>query len=321
MSRARRSENSGLIDLDALMREAAASAPELPVAPDESGPRAVVRDPAPAPTADDSLEAVVGDTKPSPPPPSPAATSPARAAASPDAKRPRTIARALAGLAAALAAGSIVGFVAFHATRGGGGANANAKASSPATASATSPAATTSPSATTTSPTSAALPAAATLDARDLPAAALPGAPAAATTPPARPTAARPQITERDLPPSAGERADLGGAIAHAVGPKDAPAEAALDVPRAGGAARQLRPSPGAVVGAIGAVLPAARACLGADDPVRAGEITFRSDGAVARVRLAGARPTDACVTAALSRARVEPFVEETFTTRVTVRP
>ena len=104
-----------------------------------------------------------------------------------------------------------------------------------------------------------------------------------------------------------------------AVGPRTddkATAEA-----NAGNGARQLRPSPGAVLGAISSVLPAARACLGPDDAVRSGSLVFRSDGSVARVDLRGSKSEDACVRTALSKARVEAFADDTFVTRVTVRP
>ena len=85
--------------------------------------------------------------------------------------------------------------------------------------------------------------------------------------------------------------------------------------------ARTLRPPPGAVIGALNAVLPAARGCLGPDDAIRVGTVTFRSDGVVAKVELANARESDECVKSAIARARVEPFADDSFTTRVTVRP
>lgn len=107
-----------------------------------------------------------------------------------------------------------------------------------------------------------------------------------------------------------------------AVGPR-ASAEIANVDPTSGGSARQLKPSPGAVVGAINSVLPEARACLlTADDPPRAATIVFRSDGTVARVDLpAPARLNDECIRTALSKARTMPFVEDTFAARATVRP
>jgi hypothetical protein len=68
-------------------------------------------------------------------------------------------------------------------------------------------------------------------------------------------------------------------------------------------------------------VLPSARECLGPDDAIRVGMVTFRSDGSVAKVELNGKRDSDDCIRGAVARAHVEPFADETFTTRVTVRP
>ena len=106
-----------------------------------------------------------------------------------------------------------------------------------------------------------------------------------------------------------------------AVGPRSSADIAVADSTR-GGAARQLKPSPGAVLGAISSVLPAARACLGEDDAVRSATIVFKSDGTVARVELAGsAHAADDCIRSALSKARTMPFVDDTFAARATVRP
>jgi hypothetical protein len=113
---------------------------------------------------------------------------------------------------------------------------------------------------------------------------------------------------------------DLGDAMRGAVGPRDRAAANATE--GAGGSnASQVRPSPGAVVGALGSVLPAARACLSADDTVRSGLVVFKSDGTVARVEIKGGKPEDECVRSALAKAKVAPFVDESFSTRVTVRP
>lgn len=121
------------------------------------------------------------------------------------------------------------------------------------------------------------------------------------------------------LQAKASERHDLGEAMRGAVGDHDAPTRPTEPGPTA--AAAQLHPSQGALVGAIGAVLPSARACLGPDDPARTGLVVFRSDGAVARVDLGGGTTEDECVRKALAKAKVAPFVEESFSTRVTVRP
>ncbi len=137
---------------------------------------------------------------------------------------------------------------------------------------------------------------------------------------PAKPEAA-PQIAEKDLAPAApSDPSDLGAAMQSAVGSR---AEAHAEEAKGGGDpnARQLRPSPGAVIGAMNAVLPAARACLGPDGAMRSGTLVFKSDGTVANVALKGAKSEDECVRGALAKARVQPFSDTSFTTGFTVRP
>ena len=85
-----------------------------------------------------------------------------------------------------------------------------------------------------------------------------------------------------------------------------------------------LKPSQGAIQGSLGAALPSARGCLGPDDPISHATITFKSDGTVQSVGLSGGaagKPAEACIRAALSRARVTPFAQPTFTATTTVRP
>ncbi len=85
-----------------------------------------------------------------------------------------------------------------------------------------------------------------------------------------------------------------------------------------------LKPSLGAIQGALGAAMPAARACLGPDDPISHATITFKADGSVQSVSISGGaagKPAEACVRSALSRARVPPFVQPTYTVPATVRP
>jgi len=84
------------------------------------------------------------------------------------------------------------------------------------------------------------------------------------------------------------------------------------------------KPSQGAVSGAIGAVMPAARACLEAEDPVSHATIVFRSDGSVKSVSIDGGiagKPQEACVRAALIRAHVPPFAQPDFMGFATIRP
>ncbi|HEY3820794.1 MAG TPA: hypothetical protein VGL81_26705 [Polyangiaceae bacterium] len=85
-----------------------------------------------------------------------------------------------------------------------------------------------------------------------------------------------------------------------------------------------LKPSQGAIQGSLGAALPSARACLGPDDPISHATITFKSDGSVQSVGVSGGaagKPAEACIRTALTRARVAPFAQPTFTATATVRP
>ena len=50
------------------------------------------------------------------------------------------------------------------------------------------------------------------------------------------------------------------------------------------------RPSQGQVAGAIGSVMPGAKACLGGDDPMSRATVTFQSDGTVKSVSVSGLR-------------------------------
>jgi hypothetical protein len=81
------------------------------------------------------------------------------------------------------------------------------------------------------------------------------------------------------------------------------------------------RPALGAVMSALRGVLPEARECLQSSSAVRNGRIVFASDGSVVQVQLIGTAPEDECVRSALAKAKVPAFVEETFSTPVTVRP
>jgi hypothetical protein len=144
----------------------------------------------------------------------------------------------------------------------------------------------------------------------------------ASATPPPALTAAAPTaklVAIAEEPQAA--TGDLGGAMREAVGPRPS-ADVAVAEPTAGGPAKQLKPSPGAVVGTINTVMPAARLCLGDSEVVRNATIVFRSDGTVARVDIAGTpNVADECIRDALAKARTMPFVEDTFAARATVRP
>ena len=83
------------------------------------------------------------------------------------------------------------------------------------------------------------------------------------------------------------------------------------------------KPSQGALTGALGAVLPGARACLGPDDPVSRATVVFSSNGSVQSVAVSGGaagKPSEGCIKSALGKAKLQPFAESTYTTTVTVR-
>lgn len=371
----RRNENSGLIDLDALLREA--SSPDLSAAaataapPQKAAPPAQEARPAkanakqkakaapvskpppevaPAPASArersdsaGSLDGISTPTSPSPTSsaavaialverPSGAADSEAPPSASPSSlqaqapapAKPRSRRRTLAVLAG-VAAVACVAVVSYRASHRGSASVGAAPIASIAAAATPAP-----PPATAPSPVGPAEPAAPELDPTDLPAANS-DAKVAAAHPAHRPAhgaappapsgePAQAKVSDVVLPDGPGDDShDLGDAMRGAVGTRATTDTAPTT--KASNNARTLRPSPGAVVGAINGVLPAARSCLAPDDPVRTASITFRSDGSVAKVDIAGARPADGCVRSSLMNARIEPFADDTFVTRVTVRP
>jgi hypothetical protein len=84
------------------------------------------------------------------------------------------------------------------------------------------------------------------------------------------------------------------------------------------------KPAAGAIMGALGTVMPAARYCLGPDDPVSRATITFKSDGTVENVVIAGdaaGQPAESCIKARLMEAKIPPFSSPRFTWTVPVRP
>jgi Meckel syndrome type 1 protein len=153
-----------------------------------------------------------------------------------------------------------------------------------------------------------------------------PVAVAAATKPATKEESAK--LSAKDLPTTpAGPGGDLGAAMGKAVGADGKPVDA---TPAAGSTGPQFaagtvpqKPSQGAVTGAIGAVLPGARACLGPDDPVSRATITFTSSGTVQSVNVSGGaagKPAEGCIKAALGKAKVAPFAEATYTAPITIR-
>ncbi|HVH41706.1 MAG TPA: hypothetical protein VM925_05165 [Labilithrix sp.] len=132
------------------------------------------------------------------------------------------------------------------------------------------------------------------------------------------------KVVEKDLGAApSGPAGDLGKAMEQEVGPgkKLEPAAVVLG----GGATGNVpqKPSQGAVTGALGAVLPGARACLGPDDPISKASVVFASAGTVQSVTVSGAaagKPAEACIKSALMKAKLQPFAEPTYSANITVR-
>jgi len=137
-----------------------------------------------------------------------------------------------------------------------------------------------------------------------------------------------PKLSQKDLPTApTGPGGDLGKAMGAAVGedgkPIQATPAAGTNGPQFAAGSVPQKPSQGAVTGAIGAVLPGARACLGPDDAVSRASITFTSGGSVQNVSVSGGaagKPSEGCIKAALGKAKLAPFAEATYTANITVR-
>jgi len=136
------------------------------------------------------------------------------------------------------------------------------------------------------------------------------------------------KISEKDIPTTpTGPAGDLGNAMRGAVGADGkpttpTPASDNTGPQFAAGTVPQ-RPSQGAVTGALGAVLPGARTCLGPDDPISRATITFASAGNVTGVNVSGGaagKPAEACIKSALQKAKIAPFMESSYTANVTIR-
>lgn len=154
------------------------------------------------------------------------------------------------------------------------------------------------------------------------------GAPAVtpkeAPAPAASPADAPVALTEKDLAPAAAGPTDLGAAIKKEVG-EDAPKTPAAATAGGSNVTGNVptKPSQGAITGAIGAVLPGARACLGPDDPISRATLVFSSEGTVQSVKVTGGaagKPAEACIKGALMKARVTPFAEPSYSANITVR-
>ena len=132
------------------------------------------------------------------------------------------------------------------------------------------------------------------------------------------------KVTAADLPPS-GPAGDMDNAMRQAAGPAGGAASpgGGKSEPHFAPGSVPQKPSPGAITGALGAVLGTARACVGADDPISRATITFASAGNVTSVSVSGGaagKPAEACIKAALMKAHVSPFAEASYSTPVTIR-
>ncbi len=100
-------------------------------------------------------------------------------------------------------------------------------------------------------------------------------------------------------------------------------APATPDAPQVAPGSVPLKPSVGAIHGALGAAMPGARACVDPDDAISHAMVTFQSDGSVQNVTVSGGaagKPAEACIRAALMKARVPPFASPTFSAPATIR-
>jgi hypothetical protein len=80
-----------------------------------------------------------------------------------------------------------------------------------------------------------------------------------------------------------------------------------------------LTPSAGAISSALNGVRGSAQQCLAGQTAPVSASVTFAADGHVLRVSASG--PAAACIQAALSKARIQPFAKDSFTANTTIRP
>jgi hypothetical protein len=108
------------------------------------------------------------------------------------------------------------------------------------------------------------------------------------------------------------------------VGATDQPEEQPGAGPSGNPNAKQEKPSNAAVLGALGAVRGAVKACIADTDKPTRISVTFQSNGSVKSVVVSGGaagKPAEACVQAAVKKARVAPFAMDTFSTSFSVSP
>ena len=147
-------------------------------------------------------------------------------------------------------------------------------------------------------------------------------APAAAPEPPA----AAPAPAPAPAAPAAPAEGGLKGAMAKAAGPPMAGGEAvtAAAGPQSNGSNVPEVPSQGAIQGAIGAHMSAAKGCVRGDAPPSRVSLTFGSDGKVKSVSISGnaaGSPAEGCLKSAFSKSSVGPFSRASYPVSFTVRP
>jgi hypothetical protein len=124
---------------------------------------------------------------------------------------------------------------------------------------------------------------------------------------------------------AAGYAGNLGDAMREAAGPTNTngPTSGRSQTLGESLGATTQKPSLGALRSALAAVTPAARACLGPDDPISRATVKFKGSGEVASVTVTGGaagRPAEACIRQALMGAKLQPFADESFEAPVTIR-
>jgi hypothetical protein len=146
---------------------------------------------------------------------------------------------------------------------------------------------------------------------------------AVASAAPVVSAAPAPEPVASAAPRPMGSVGDLQEEMKKRVGATDQPVEQ----PVAGGggnpAAKQEKPSNAAVLGALGAVRGAVKACIADTDKPTRISVVFQSDGSVRSVSVSGGATggAEACVQAAVRKARVAPFMADSFSTSFSVSP
>jgi hypothetical protein len=80
----------------------------------------------------------------------------------------------------------------------------------------------------------------------------------------------------------------------------------------------------GAAQAAVGSTLGAARLCIVGQLVPSYATVVFGSEGRVLKVQVSGpaaGTPAEGCIQRAMQGSRVQPFADETFSVKTTVRP